>query len=187
LGSVVEEVFEPNRGARLKVEAPAHGVPFLSSSQVFRLDPVGEYLVSRRRTPQLERLLVSNRDLLLPRSGQLGGIIGRAVLPLATYVGSAASEHLVRVRCKSVSDAHVLWAVFASGPGYLAAVGTAYGSSIPSLDCALLADLRVPWWTGQLRESLETVVGEMVERRARAIELERQAVASVERAIEEAT
>ena len=152
LRDVVEEVFEPNRGPRRKVEDRAYGVPFLSSSEVFRLDPVGEYLISRSRTPHLERQLITDRDLLLPRSGQLGGIIGRAILPLPSYYDSAASEHLVRVRCRAKEDAFFIWAVLATEPGYYAAIGTAYGSSIPSLDCALLADLRIPWWSDQRRD-----------------------------------
>ena len=186
LGDVVEEVFEPNRGARRKVEDPACGVPFLSSSEVFRLDPVGDYLVSRNGTPHLERQLVTERDLLLPRSGQLGGIIGRAVLPLPTYYGSAASEHLVRIRCRTREDAFFAWAVFATEPGYYAAIGTAFGSSIPSLDCALLADLQVPWWTGKGRDELVDRVDRMVNALSDAIRDERAAVALVERAIKEA-
>lgn len=146
----------------MKVEDRAFGVPFLSSSEVFRLDPVGEYSISTRRTPHLDRLLVSERDLLLPRSGQLGGIIGRAVLPLPTYYGHAASEHLVRVRCTSKEDAFFLWSVFASEPGYLATIGTAFGSSIPSLDCELLADLQVPWFDDEERSQLSELVGSAV-------------------------
>jgi len=38
LGDRVRRVFEPNRGSRLKVEDPAFGVPFLSSSSVFELN-----------------------------------------------------------------------------------------------------------------------------------------------------
>lgn len=186
LGNVVAEVFEPNRGARRKVEDPAYGVQFLSSSEVFRLDPVGDYLISRSRTPNIERQLVGAEDLLLPRSGQLGGIIGRAVLPLPSYYGSAASEHLVRVRCKSRGDAFFTWAIFATEPGYYAAIGTAFGSSIPSLDCALLADLRVPWWEGTKRDEIVSLVEQMVNALAEAISAERSGVALVERAIEEA-
>ncbi len=185
LGSVVEEVFEPNRGARRKVEDAEYGVPFLSSSEVFRLDPVGDYLISRTLTPHLERQLVTERDLFLPRSGQLGGIIGRAVLPLPSYYGSAASEHLVRIRCKSRDDAFFAWAVFATEPGYYAAIGTAFGSSIPSLDCALLAELRIPWWNGNRREEVVLLVERMVKALADAIRDEREAVALVERTIEE--
>ena len=185
LGRKVELVFEPNRGPRLRVDDPALGVPFLSSSEVFRLDPIGEYSISTRRTPHLEKLLVSERDLLIPRSGQLGGIIGRAVLPLPTYYGHAASEHLVRVRCTSKEDAFFLWAVLASEPGYLATIGTAFGSSIPSLDCELLADLKVPWFDSAKRRQLCGLVGSAVRAHTRAIHAERNAVRIVEDAIEE--
>lgn len=187
LGDQVESVFEPNRGPRLKVDDPAFGVPFLSSSEVFRLDPVGEYSISTRRTPNLETLIVCDRDLLLPRSGQLGGIIGRAVLPLPSYYGHAASEHLVRVRCLSKEDACFLWSVFASEPGYLAAIGTAFGSSIPSLDCELLADMKVPWFNDATRQDLATLVASGVEASTRAIQAERKAVQLLEAAIEQGT
>ncbi|MBK7537432.1 MAG: restriction endonuclease subunit S [Myxococcales bacterium] len=184
LGDNVESVFEPNRGPRLKVDDLAFGIPFLSSSEVFRLDPVGEYSISKRRTPHLDKLLVSERDLLLPRSGQLGGIIGRAVLPLPTFYGHAASEHLVRVRCKSKEDAFFLWSVFASEPGYLATIGTAFGSSIPSLDCELIADMKVPWFDDAKRLELSKLVAGSVEARTRAVHAERKAVRIVEDAIE---
>ena len=180
LGDKVETVFEPNRGPRFKVEDASFGVPFLSSSEVFRLDPVGEYSISRRRTPHLDRLLVSERDLLLPRSGQLGGIIGRGVLPLPTYYGHAASEHLVRIRCRSKEDACFLWSVFASEPGYLATIGTAFGSSIPSLDCDLIADMKVPWFDGAVRSELSDLVASAVDANTRAIRSERKAVQIVE-------
>lgn len=184
LGDKVESVFEPNRGPRLKVDDSSFGVPFLSSSEVFRLDPTGEYSISTRRTPHLEKLIVSERDLLIPRSGQLGGIIGRAELPLPTYYGHAASEHLVRVRCKSKEDAFFLWAVLASEPGYLATIGTAFGSSIPSLDCELLADLKVPWFDNAKRSHLCGLVGSAVHANTRAIHAERTAARIVEAAIE---
>src|SRR5262249_41811325 len=37
LSAMVNEVFEPNRGARRKVSNTAYGVPFLSSSEMFHL------------------------------------------------------------------------------------------------------------------------------------------------------
>ena len=157
LGDQVERVFEPNRGSRLKVTDPAFGVPFLSSSSVFELNPSAEYLVSRSLTPHLEGLLLSDCDVLLPRSGQLGGIIGRAVLPLPMNVGQAGSEHLVRVRCHSPSDAAYLWAVLASEPGYWALIGTAFGSSIPSLDSSLISELMVPWLSEADRQEIATL------------------------------
>ena len=183
LGDRVETVFEPNRGSRLKVTDPAFGVPFLSSSSVFELTPRAEYLVSRSLTPNLEGLLLSGCDVLVPRSGQLGGIIGRAVLPLPMNVGQAGSEHLVRVRCHSSSDAAYLWAVLASEPGYWALVGTAFGSSIPSLDSSLISELVVPWLPEADRTEISMLVSKAVTAQNKGNELEAAAVESVEEKI----
>lgn len=183
LGDQVLRVFEPNRGSRLKVTDPDFGVPFLSSSSVFELSPSAEYLVSRSLTPHLEGLLLSNCDVLLPRSGQLGGIIGRAVLPLPMNVGQAGSEHLVRVRCHSPSEAAYLWAVLASEPGYWALIGTAFGSSIPSLDSALIAELTVPWLVEADREEIGMLASKAVTAQNKGSELEAVAVALLEEKI----
>jgi type I restriction enzyme S subunit len=88
------------------------------------------------------------------------------------------------VRCHSREDAFYLWAVFASEPGYYATIGTAFGSSIPSLDCGLLADLRVPWIGGEVRQSLVADVTTMQQNLVQAIQSERQAVARVEGELE---
>ena len=183
LGDQVERVFEPNRGSRLKVTDPAFGVPFLSSSSVFELNPSAEYLVSRSLTPHLEGLLLSDCDVLLPRSGQLGGIIGRAVLPLPINVGQAGSEHLVRVRCHSPSDAAYLWAVLASEPGYWALIGTAFGSSIPSLDSSLISELMVPWLSEADRQKIATLASKAVAAQNKGNELEAAAVELLEEKI----
>jgi type I restriction enzyme S subunit len=184
LGDKVVEVFEPNRGARRKVSDTTYGVPFLSSSEMFHLDPQGDYLISLR-TPNLERLLIDSSDVLLPRSGQLGGIIGRVVLPLPGNYDYAASEHLVRVRCKSPEDALYVWSILASEPGYCASIGTAFGSSIPSLACVLLHELKVPWFTGATRRQIEETATKMMTLLSSAIEKDRTAVRVVESAIEE--
>ncbi len=183
LGDQVERVFEPNRGSRLKVTDPAFGVPFLSSSSVFELNPSAEYLVSRSLTPHLKGLLLSDCDVLLPRSGQLGGIIGRAVLPLPMNVGQAGSEHLVRVRCHSPSDAAYLWAVLASEPGYWALIGTAFGSSIPSLDSSLISELMVPWLSEADRQEIATLASKAVAAQSKGNELEAAAVELLEEKI----
>jgi type I restriction enzyme S subunit len=185
LGDKVIDVFEPNRGARRKVSDPAYGIPFLSSSEMFHLDPQGDYLVSLR-TPHVERLLIGASDVLLPRSGQLGGIIGRAVLPLPGNYGCAASEHLVRVRCKNPEDALYVWSILASEAGYFASIGTAFGSSIPSLACDLLHELKIPWFTGVTRRQIEETAAKVTALLSSAIEKDHMAVHTVESAIEEA-
>jgi len=183
---LAQDVYETNRGARQKVDDPNCGVPFLSSSSVFRAEPEADYSVSRS-TNDFERLQLQDKDLLLPRSGQVGGIIGRAVLPLSTCLGWLASEHLVRVRMPNAESAHIAFAIFASQPGYWATVGTAFGSSIPSLDSELLSELRIPWFTESIRKELAVLVGTMVRALSEAVVCDQEARRLVETALEART
>jgi type I restriction enzyme S subunit len=180
----IECVIEPNRGARLKVEDPQFGVPFLSSSEVFSLTPRADYLISKR-TSSLDTFILSDRDLLLPRSGQVGGLIGRAVLPVSQIAGMAGSEHLIRLRCRSKEDAAYLWAVLSSGPGYLAVVGTAFGSSIPSLDRNLVGALKVPWLRRKKRAMISEYVMQAQASLEEAIALEEEGINLVSRIVGE--
>ncbi|HRX71820.1 MAG: restriction endonuclease subunit S [Candidatus Competibacteraceae bacterium] len=185
IGDVVDRVFEPNRGSRLKVDDADFGVPFLSSSAVFEVYPEGEYLISKSKTPHIDSLLITSSDVLIPRSGQLGGIIGRAVLPLQDNIGNAASEHLVRVRCRNPQDTAYFWTVLASEPGYWAVVGTAYGSSIPSLDSGLIANIHVPLLDESKRQIIATLACESTKAQSLGIQYEIEAVCLVENMIAE--
>lgn len=185
IGDVVDRVFEPNRGSRLKVDDADFGVPFLSSSAVFEVYPKGEYLISKSKTPHIDSLLITSSDVLIPRSGQLGGIIGRAVLPLQENIGNAASEHLVRVRCRNSQDTAYFWAVLASEPGYWAVVGTAYGSSIPSLDSGLIANIHITLLDESKRQIIATLARESTKAQSLGIQYEIEAVCLVENMIAE--
>ena len=116
--------------------------------------------------------------------GNSGGIIGRAVLPLPGNYGHAASEHLVRVRCKNPEDALYVWSILASEPGYFASIGTAFGSSILSLSCVLLHELQVPWFTDSKRGLIAETAATMVTLLSSAIAKDHMAVHVVESAIE---
>lgn len=186
LGDLVDDIFEPGRSSRIKVDSLDYGIPFLSSSEVFKLDPKGEYLISKNKTRNLGGLLLFDRDLLIPRSGQVGGIIGRAVLPMTTNYGDAASEHLVRIRCKNKDDAFYLWAVLIMDAGYKAIIGTAYGSSIPSLDCDMLKEIKVPWLDDENRQIITVLVEKYVSALGKAIKLDREAVRLTEYYIDKA-
>jgi type I restriction enzyme S subunit len=175
----IESIYCPDRGARTKVENEDHGVPFLSSSDVFEVAPTADFLVSKK-TRDFQSFILDEKDVLLPRSGSLGGVIGRAVLPLPSNYGQAGTDHLIHLRCRSVKDAHYLWAVLASKPGYAAVRGTAFGSAIPSLDMSLIADLDIPLLDEDYRDVIANAVTESVALADRAIQSDRQALELVE-------
>lgn len=176
---LASEIYSPDRGPRNIVDSEEYGVPFISSSAIFHADPKADYFISKN-SPKLESFLVNANDLLIPRSGSLGGVIGRAVLPVPQIYGAAATDHLIHVRCIQQKDAFFLWAVLASRPGYQAVLSTAFGSAIPSLDSGIIAQLKVPI----LKTSDYTMIVNLVEQAMvysqQAIESERSAISKLE-------
>ncbi|WP_411845624.1 restriction endonuclease subunit S [Roseibacillus persicicus] len=143
ISDISHGVYSADRGSRKKVDSLEYGIPFLSSSVVFTTDPREDYLISKQ-SKKIDSFIIGETDLLIPRSGSIGGIIGRAVFPLPNIVGYAATEHLVHIRCKTKDDLYYLWTALASEPGYHAILSTAFGSAIPSLDCELIKNIKIP-------------------------------------------
>jgi type I restriction enzyme S subunit len=75
-----ESIVEPNRLKRIKAGEPASGIPFFGTSALMWSEPTKIYSIARREA-YTEQYLVNEKMLLVPRSGQLSGIIGRVVLP----------------------------------------------------------------------------------------------------------
>jgi type I restriction enzyme S subunit len=73
----------------------------------------------------------------------------------------------------------------ASEPGYLAVIGTAFGSSIPSLDAGLISEIRVPWLSDGKRAEIANLVLKAIEVQDQGTALEVAAVALVEEKISE--
>jgi type I restriction enzyme, S subunit len=162
IGEFCVDVVGPPRGARRKVTDPHVGIGFVSSSAVFHVDPQPDFLVSRS-TPGLKDAEIRNTDVLVPRSGSLGGINGRVALPLPSNYGMFGSDHLYHFRCKSHMDACYLWAVLSTSVGYQAVVSTAFGSAIPSLDIGRLKLLKMPLFDEVDRDEITSSVKKSVE------------------------
>jgi type I restriction enzyme S subunit len=179
IGKFCVDVVGPPRGARRKVTDPHLGIGFLSSSAVFHVDPQPDFLVSRS-TPGLKEAEIRETDVLVPRSGSLGGINGRVVLPLPSNYGMFGSDHLYHFRCKSHLDACYLWAVLSTSVGYQAVVSTAFGSAIPSLDIGRLKLLKMPIFDEVDRNEIASTVTKSIEFLESANSNDRQAQSLLE-------
>lgn len=180
ISDITSEVYAPDRGPRHKVESEEHGIAFLSSSTIFHADPKPDYFISKK-SKKIETFLIKENDLLIPRSGSIGGVIGRAVLPLPQIYGHAATEHLVHVRCINKQDAFFLWAAFASRLGYRAILSTAFGSAIPSLDCGIIKNLKVPVLESVDYKMIVNAVEQSIKYSQQALESERSAISKLEK------
>lgn len=177
----VERVNEPTRLKRIKIESEEHGVPFFGTSDLLRIDPQPIYRIPRHE--ETAQYIVNEATVLIPRSGQKGGLIGTAVLPYGDVVGGAVTEDAIRVICKDGVKAGFIYVALSSESGRRQLKSQAYGSSIPHLGESHIESVLLP----ALDESLIDEVGEMGAKVAKlrdaAIRAEREAIAIVESAI----
>ena len=184
VGELASRVFQPSIFKRIPIDDSRHGAPFFGTSALMRADPNASYVLSRR-TKGFEELFVDETTVLIPRSGQLVGIIGHAVMPYGDVVSGAVTEHAIRVFCANNSTAGYLLAGLSSEYGRRQLKAGAYGSSIPSLDESRVAGVILP----RLDEAQIEVLGcrAFAARTARhdAVYREREARALVEHWIEQ--
>lgn len=184
VGDFATRVFEPVRFKRITVDEPKYGVPFFGTSDIMRSEPVpGQYIV--KRTPGLEELVVSANTILIPRSGQLAGIIGHAVLPHGDIVGGAVTEDAIRVGAPDDATTGYLFACLSSEYGRRQLKARAFGSSIPHLDVRMIRATIVPRLPDDLLKALGMRAFQVAAARSDAVRKEREARALVERWIEQ--
>ena len=181
---LAKRVFEPARFKRVQVEEPAFGVPFFGTSELMRADPKTKYLVALH-TPKISELIVSDTTILVPRSGQLVGIIGHAVLPLGDVLNSAVTEHAIRVFAQDEPTTGYLFACLSSEYARRQLKARAYGSSIPSLDELRVAAVVLPLLGEAQMKDLGLRAFAVRTARHDAVTKEREARALVERWIQE--
>ena len=184
VGKVASRVFQPPIFKRISVEDPRYGAPFFGTSALMRADPDASYFLSRR-TKGFANLFVDETTVLIPRSGQLVGIIGHAVIPYGDVVRGAITEHAIRVFCATDTTAGYLLACLSSEYGRRQLKAGAYGSSIPSLDEARVAGVILPRLDDAQMEEFGRQAFAARTARHEAVYKEREARALVEHWIEQ--
>ena len=181
LARYVERITEPTRFKRIKIDSEEHGVPFFGTSDLLRIDPQPSYLIPRNESS--EEYIVNEATVLIPRSGQKGGLIGTAVLPYGDVIGGAVSEHAIRAVCASDVAAGYVYVALSLESSIRQLKSRAYGSSIPSLSEDHVASVLIPVLDESDVEEVGKMGAEVARLRHKAILKERQAIQDVERAI----
>ncbi len=169
LGTLAE-VSRPGLIKRLFVE---RGTPFVSGVDVFQLRPGAR---SRLRRDEAIRsgALIKAGQILVQRSGQRYGLLGRPAYVDHRLEGWASSEDLIRVTPRNSASAGRIFAFLCSEAGRRHLVGRSYGTSIPHINPENVSGLIVP----SLPRDLESQAN-------RALQLREQADADEELAIRE--
>lgn len=164
----MEGIFNGPRFARSYVDDPAHGVPFLGSTDILNADLTSLPLLSKRQVASTPRLVVHPDWTLITCSGT----IGRMAYSRPDMDGMAGSQHFMRV----VPDPRkippgYLYAYLSGRFGVPLVVGGTYGSIIQSIEPEHIADLPVPRLGKNSEESAHELVTRAAKARSEAVAL----------------
>lgn len=164
-----------------------YGAPFLTSGEIFRQRYEPVRFLSNRLLPDESEWATQEGDLLLARSGQVGGIIGRGVWADSRFAGGCVSVDVLRLGAQNsqILPGYLYAYFFLTDVGYRQLIRTAAGSSIPHLSAQDVSRLLIPRCDSALEVQINELVWNSGRKRADAQEKEDEAVALVERAIEE--
>lgn len=177
-------IVEPKRFKRIQIDDPTYGIPFFGTTELMWADPKSDTLLPKSMKG-IDELIVDEKTVLIPRSGQVSGIIGTAVLPYGQLVGGVVSEHAIRVKAQNEIMAGYLFIALRSQYGKRQLKSRTYGSSIPSLDVSQIGKVLVPALSKDEITEIGSLGAKSSMLRSEAIDYETQARTLVERTIEE--
>jgi type I restriction enzyme S subunit len=179
----VADVFDVPPFKHIYVE-PAYGLPFFTSGELFLLDRHAEKYLSKTRTRDLRKYVIEQGWVLLARSGQLGGILGRPQFADSSLHQACTSDHVIRMVAKTIPAGYLYAYLATPSVGYVLLTRTMTGASIPALWPTYLKKLRVAKATPRFMGRIHEQVTEAFEDRVKATALEDEARRLVEQAIE---
>lgn len=183
VGQISCRIAEAPRLKRQGVDSK-YGLPFFGTSALFEAEPEPSYYLNPRSLGGSD-YAVSATSLLIPRSGQVHGIIGNIVFPQGNVIGGLVSEHAIRIDFNNIYDAGYVYLALASRSGLDQLKSMPFGSSIPTLNPDLVGSVEIVAMSEPDRRTLGMQAAQAMDHRNRAIELEVQARQLVERAIEQ--
>jgi type I restriction enzyme S subunit len=182
LGTIAD-VYDVPPFKHIYVE-PGYGIPFFTSGELFDLNRTANKYLSKTRTTNLRRYILQRDWVLLARSGQLGGIIGRPQYADSGLDSTTTSDHVIRLVPKYVLGGYLFAYLYHPSIGYPLITRTMTGHSIPALWPSQLKSLPVVLTAAEKMKAIADLVMAAFEDRVQATMLEKQARVIVESAVE---
>ncbi|CAH7015908.1 Restriction endonuclease subunit S [Vibrio chagasii] len=165
-----------------------HGVPFSTSGEIFRARYEPKRFLAKSKLGDVADWGVRQEDILLARSGQVGGIIGTGVWADSRFENAAVSVDVIRIKAQEseVLPGYLYAYLMCTDVGYRQLIRTAAGSSIPHLSSDDVLKLKLPRMGALEEKAVHELVQKAGVLAAEAQKLEDEAVKMVEDAIEAA-
>jgi type I restriction enzyme S subunit len=165
LSEVTLDIYHAGRESRQWVESPEFGVPFISGSDLQKVDLSELPLISKRQVERTPRLTIRSGYTLITRSGT----IGKMAYARQDMDCMACSEHVLRVvPDRTKIRPGYLYAYLTSKFGVPLVVSGTYGSIIQSIEPEHIANLPVPRISDALEQEIHALIEEASELRTRA-------------------
>lgn len=183
LRSVVDHVFGVPRFKHVYAE---HGIPYLDSEDLFKVNPEITKFIPRATKKDPDSYYVERDWLLMACSGQIYGLNGSVVLANEWHENKIISNHVIRIvpSREGVRPGYLRMALGHPTLGWPLVIRCAFGTSVPEIAPEDVQNLPVV----RLEPSVEDEIAELVESadelRLRADREEDMATATVQAELE---
>jgi len=182
LRTLADSIVEPLRFKRTEHDDENFSIPFYGTGSLGDIDP--QPLCSISRFPRIDDYRVDERTVLIPRSGQIYGIIGTAFQPIGKVLHSAVTENAIRINCSTAEQAGYAFLALRVACGWRQLKGRAFGGATPRLDLANVGSVLVPDLPGREVARLGSLACRIAQYRTTAVDRENEARCLVESALE---
>ncbi|MBF6518855.1 methylation-associated defense system restriction endonuclease subunit S MAD5 [Nocardia farcinica] len=157
LGDLAERIFRPGIFKRHWTASAEHGVPFLSSADIFEADLSTLPMITKKSFDSDPKLPLEPGWTLITRSGMTAGRVTYARNEMKGY---ACTEDVLRVVPGSRIPAGYLYTFLASRYGTAMIKGGIYGSSIKHIEPPHLVDIPVPRLGNEIESRIDSLIQE---------------------------
>lgn len=174
LGNLTTDVVEPTRFKRFYGESD---VPFVGISELFDVNAQPTKFIYPKLIKDSDRFMLQPGTLVIARSGQKYGILGRVLMITENHRGMMGSDHLTRIMPNEEKLRTGYLLAFLNDPvvGRPSVIRHAFGTSIPELAPMDIKRIRIPLPGKQAEDAIADLMDESVRLSAEADRLENEA------------
>ena len=177
LGDLCTSISRPNIFKRYYVN---HGITFLGGADIFLATPNSDKQLSKKKTENINNLLIEEGTILLPRSGSIGNVAWAH----AGHAQKLASEHVIRLKPNNILKGGYIFAFLSTSIGCSLIQKHIFGSVIQHVEAPHLSLIPIPVLDDKIISRAHDNVIIYSKNMGEAIKKESQAISLVEQEIE---
>ena len=177
LGDLCTSISRPNIFKRYYVN---HGITFLGGADIFLATPNSDKQLSKKKTENINNLLIEEGTILLPRSGSIGNVAWAH----AGHAQKLASEDVIRLKPNDILKGGYIFAFLSTSIGCSLIQKHIFGSVIQHVEAPHLSLIPIPVLDDKIISRAHDNVIIYSKNMGEAIKKESQAISLVEQEIE---